>query len=86
MHKVRIEYSESQKWLRLDNYTHEPNSSGFVTISENMDEGLATEFCIFIERMFDRGSIMDSESIKILFNLWAMEKRFLQNLILMQGM
>jgi hypothetical protein len=78
MGNVRIEYSEDQNWLRLDNYTHEENTNGFVTISDNMDEELASIFCRVVEDI-SNGQQMSVYSVKEMFNLWARSTRLRQD-------
>lgn len=47
--KVRIEYSEKQGWLRIDNSTHLPNTNGFTTIAKDIDSNIADRCCRAIE-------------------------------------
>ena len=40
----RLEFNEKQQYFHLDSYTHQPNTFGWFTISENCSE---LEFQIF---------------------------------------
>ena len=34
----RLEFSEEQQWLRMDNYTHRAMTNGFETIADNVSD------------------------------------------------
>ncbi len=40
----RLEFSEAQQWLRMDNGSHAPNTNGFVTIFDHCTD---LEFKVF---------------------------------------
>ena len=44
MESYRLEFSEEQQWLRLDNYSQKENTDGFLTIKEKCSD---LEFKIF---------------------------------------
>lgn len=37
-HTYRLEFSEEQQWLRMDNYTHRAQTNGFETIADNVTD------------------------------------------------
>ncbi|MGJ8590898.1 MAG: hypothetical protein ACSHXF_00020 [Aquaticitalea sp.] len=44
MEHYRLEFSEEQQWLRMDNYSHPENTNGFITIKSKCTD---TEYNIF---------------------------------------
>ncbi|UII21582.1 hypothetical protein [Fulvivirga ligni] len=44
MEHYRLEFSEEQQWLRMDNYSHDANTKGFITLKERCTD---TEYKIF---------------------------------------
>ncbi len=68
--KVRIEYSQDQQWLRIESGIHAPNTNGFITIKESIDEELADEFCSMCESLMDQESDYTNRFVKTLFDRW----------------
>tara|TARA_R110002051_G_C8412427_1_gene450378 strand:+ start:150 stop:428 length:279 start_codon:yes stop_codon:yes gene_type:complete len=60
MKNYRLEFSEQQQWLRLDNYTHKENTDGFLTIKEECSDLEFKIFEAFLTRT-DGLNINDSE-------------------------
>lgn len=60
MEHSRLEFSEDQQWLRLDNYTHPENTNGFITVKAKCSDMECIIFEAFLTRT-DGLSISDSK-------------------------
>ena len=62
MENYRLEFSEEQQWLRLDNYSHEPNTEGFITIKESCSQIEYNVFEAFLTKT--NGLTIENSNIK----------------------
>ncbi|MDT8413596.1 MAG: hypothetical protein RQ875_14110 [Vicingaceae bacterium] len=62
MEYYRLEFSEEQQWLRLDNYTNEANTYGFITIMEKCTDMECHIFEAFLTKT--NGETLENSSIK----------------------
>jgi hypothetical protein len=62
MKNYRLEFSEKQQWLRLDNYSHQENTDGFITIMERCTDIEFKIFEAFLTRI--NGELIKESKIK----------------------
>lgn len=49
----RLEFNEKQQNFHLDNFTHNPNTFGWVTICDRVEDNFGNDFCRIIEEWKD---------------------------------
>ena len=64
MEHYRLEFSEDQQWLRMDNYSHPANTNGFITVKEKCTDTECHIFEAFLTR--SNGKLLGDSKIKYL--------------------
>lgn len=59
--KYRLEFSEDQQWLRMDNYSYPANTNGFITIKDSCTDNECDIFECFLYRNEKYGVLGDKE-------------------------
>jgi hypothetical protein len=62
----RLEYNEKQRVWHADNFTHEPNTFGWVTIAEREPTKKLSFFCNIMDEFFDGKKL----TIKVIKQYW----------------